>query len=74
MYQSPMTSRVLLLLNFDELEKCSGLSVGDSPTIETIHVPIDKNRDIFASDIIEASANQFKTLISEIEHGRRKID
>src|ERR1700751_3010857 len=35
---------------------------------------IDKNRDIFASNIIEAPTNQFKALICEIEHRRREID
>ena len=35
-------SRVFFLLNFGELEKCSGRSIGYGPTIETVRVPIDK--------------------------------
>lgn len=31
-----------MLLNFDELEKFFGRSVGDSPTVQTVYVPIDK--------------------------------
>jgi hypothetical protein len=38
----PRPSRVFFLLNFDELVKCSGRSIGYDPTIETVSVPIDK--------------------------------
>ena len=41
-FQHARSSRVFFLLNFDELVKCSGRSIGYGPTIETVRVPIDK--------------------------------
>src|SRR5260221_12353299 len=38
--------RVFFLLNFGELEKRSGRSIGYGPTIETVRVPIDKIVDL----------------------------
>ena len=40
--QDARSSSVFFLLNFDELEQCSGRGIGYGPTIETVRIPIDK--------------------------------
>src|SRR5258708_17512034 len=41
-FQHARSSRAFFLLNFSELEKSSGRTIGYNPTIETVRVPIDK--------------------------------